>query len=415
MNDATASSHAAAQPAETRAGWQRAALGAGLLNVDGSPTSTIFDEMSALARQTGAVNLGQGFPDGAPPELVSRTAQDAIARGINQYPPGRGAAGLRAAVADHRGRRTGHRPDPDREILITAGATEGLAATLLGLLAPGDEVITLSPSYDAYGALIALAGGVERPVPLTLSGFRPDLAAIEAACAVRTTMILINTPHNPTGTVFTAEEIDNIVALAEKFDAWVVVDEVYEELSYGAAPTAVAARPGAWSRTISVSSAGKAFEVTGWKIGWVVAPAAMIDRIMAVKQVLTFSGGAPFQSAIAAGLNAGPQIFEPLRASLRSRRNVLVAGLRGAGFTAEVPESGYFVVADAAPLGVIDAAEFCRSLPGRCGVVAVPVSAFGGARAVPQWQSLVRFAFCKSADDIDVGVARLGREFQPGA
>ncbi len=387
--------------------WARAAQGAGLLAEDGGIAPTIFAEMSQLAAETGAINLGQGFPDEDGPAAVLEAAQKAIADGLNQYPPGRGMPVLRAAIAEHQARFYNLPYDPETEILVTAGATEALAATILALVQPGDEVVTFEPFYDAYGALIALAGGVHRTVRLRSPGFVPDLEELRAAVTDRTRLILVNNPHNPTGTVFTTEVLQAIVQLAHRNDALIVTDEVYEHLTFGPSHLPVATLPGARERTITISSGGKTFNTTGWKIGWLTAPASLVTAVLAVKQFLTFVNGAPFQPAIAAGLRLPDSYFTGIASDLRAKRDLLADGLGRAGFSISIPEGSYFIVADSAPLGYDDGADFCRRLPGLAGVVAVPVSAFCSPSNRAEYASLVRFAFCKRLDVLERAASRL--------
>jgi N-succinyldiaminopimelate aminotransferase len=387
--------------------WLRAARGAGLLGDDGSIASTIFAEMSALAARTGAINLGQGFPDEDGPAEVLNTAVAAIRGGGNQYPPGIGIPDLRHAIAEHQERFYGLRFDPDREVLVTAGATEALAATLLALLEPGDEVVTFEPFYDAYGALIGLADGIHRTVPLRLPGFQPDLDELRASVTDRTRVILVNSPHNPTGTVLSREALETIVDLAHRHDAIILTDEVYEHLTFGQKHVPIATLPGARERTVSISSGGKTFNTTGWKIGWITAPAELVTAVLAVKQFLTYVNGAPFQPAIATGLRLPNEYFTGIADSLRHKRDVLSDGLRAAGFAVSSSDGTYFVVADAAPLGYRDAVEFCLALPALAGVVAVPLSAFCKDDYAASTASLVRFAFCKRIDVLERAAAQL--------
>jgi N-succinyldiaminopimelate aminotransferase len=387
--------------------WTSAARGAGLLGADGAVRPTIFAEMSALAVRTGAINLGQGFPDEDGPAVVLDAAVDAIRQGANQYPPGIGVPELRHAIADHQRRFYGLEVDPDREVLVTAGATEGIAATLLALLEPGDEVVTFEPFYDEYGAVISLAGGVHRTVPLEPPAFRPDLDRLRSTVTDRTRIILVNTPHNPTGAVFDRETLTTIVELAHRHDAIIVTDEVYEHLTFGPQHIPIATLPGGRERTVTISSGGKTFNTTGWKVGWLTAPAELVTAILAVKQFLTYVNGAPFQPAIAAGLALPDAFFTGIAAALAHKRDVLSAGLRAAGFDVHRSDGTYFVVADAAPLGHPDAVEFCRRLPELTGVVAVPLSAFCRDEYARRTASLVRFAFCKRVEVLEEAAARL--------
>ncbi|GAA2719133.1 aminotransferase class I/II-fold pyridoxal phosphate-dependent enzyme [Cellulomonas aerilata] len=402
--------------------WRRVARASGLLGADGLVRSTVFAEMSALALSTGALNLGQGFPDEDGPEHLRRLAADAVLAagdapaGLNQYPPGPGLISLRRAVAAHQHRHYGLRVDPETEILVTAGATEALAATLLALVTPGDEVVTLEPYYDAYAAVIGLAGGVHRTVPLRPGpdGFRLDRADVEAAFTERTRLVLLNTPHNPTGTVLTRTELGWIAAAATARDAVVVTDEVYEHLTYdGAEHVPLATLPGMAERTLTVSSAGKSLSMTGWKVGWVHGPAELVTAVRTVKQFLTYVASGPFQHAVAHALVDGDgrtgAYLADLRASLTRRRDLLAEGLVQAGLRPVPARGTYFVVADAAPAGHEDATELCRRLPELAGVVAIPVTAFcrpGGATA-DALRSYVRFTFVKSEATVTEAVRRL--------
>ncbi|WP_308465309.1 pyridoxal phosphate-dependent aminotransferase [Rathayibacter soli] len=378
--------------------WLAAARGAGLLSPSGTIAATIFAEMSALAARTGAINLGQGFPDEDGPAEVLEAAIRAIRDGVNQYPPGIGMPVLREAIAEHQRRFYGLSVDPDREVLVTAGATEAIAATLLALVEPGDEVVTFEPYYDAYGALIALAAGVHRTVQLRAPEFQPDLDELRAAVTDRTKIILVNNPHNPTGSVFGRETLETIVELAHRHDAIIVTDEVYEHLTFGVQHVPIATLPGARERTVTISSGGKTFSTTGWKIGWLSAPAELVTAILAVKQFLTYVNGAPFQPATAVGLRLPDAFFRDVAATLAAKRDLLIAGLTDAGFAVSEPAGTYFVVADAAPLGYPDAVAFCRELPHLAGVVAVPISAFCSQPTDASMASLVRFAFCKRVE-----------------
>ncbi|ROP64610.1 aminotransferase class I/II-fold pyridoxal phosphate-dependent enzyme [Curtobacterium sp. ZW137] len=387
--------------------WLRAAEGAMLLGPDGVPAPTVFAEMSALAARTGAINLGQGFPDEDGPAEVLDAAVRAIRDGVNQYPPGRGTPDLRLAIAEHQRRWYGIEVDPDREVLVTAGATEALAATLLALVEPGDEVITFEPFYDAYGALISLAGGTHVTVPLTAPDFLPDDDTLRAAFSDRTRAVLVNTPHNPTGRILPTEVLRRVVELAARYDALVITDEVYEHLTFDVPHVPIVTLPGARERTVTISSAGKTFSTTGWKIGWLTAPPPLVDAITSVKQFLTFVNGAPFQPAVAAGLRLPDEVFAGIAADLAAKHRVLAAGLIAAGFEVMRPDGGYFVIADTAPLGYEDARAFCLELPTLAGVVGVPVSAFVRPDHAAGYRSLVRFAFCKRRSVLEDAAGRL--------
>ena len=388
--------------------WRRAAAGAGLIGPGGVARPTIFAEMSALAVRTGALNLGQGFPDEDGPTEVLEAARAAIAHGVNQYPPGRGIPDLLAAISEHQHRFYGLAPDPTRDVLVTAGATEALTATLLALVdGPDDEVVVFEPYYDSYAAVVALSGARLVPVPLRWPDFQPDLDELRDAVTDRTRVILVNDPHNPTGAVFTAEVRAAVVELAHRHDAFIVTDEVYEHLVFGDPHVPIATEPGAWDRTVSISSGGKTFSMTGWKIGWATGPADLIDAVLAVKQWLTYVNGAPFQPAIATGLRLPNGYFRGAAAELRAKRDLLGNGLRSAGFDVSEPAGSYFTVADAAPLGATDAGDFCRSLPERAGVVAIPLTAFTTPERRSEYATLVRFAACKRVEVLEEAASRL--------
>ncbi len=370
--------------------------------------TTIFAEMSALALEHDAINLGQGFPDTDGPAEVLHAAISAVRGGRNQYPPGAGVPELLEAIAAHQQRFYGVVVDPGADVLVTVGATEAIAATILALVSPGDEVVTFEPYYDSYAATIALAGGVRRTSVLRFPEFAVDEASLRAAFSARTRLVLLNTPHNPTGKVFTRAEIELICALAREFDAWVVTDEVYEHLTFDEVEHVhVASLPGMWERTLTISSAGKTFSTTGWKVGWVVGPAPAVAAVRGVKQFLTYVGSGPFQPAVAHGLALPDAAYQGLASSLQSKRDLLVAGLRDVGLPVAVPQGTYFVIADAAALGAEDALSWCRELPSRIGVVGVPVSVFCDDTAAAA--SLVRFAFCKRDEVLHAAVERLSR------
>jgi N-succinyldiaminopimelate aminotransferase len=375
--------------------------------------TTIFAEMSALAAETGAVNLGQGFPDADGPREIAQLAADAILAGRgNQYPPGPGIPELRHAIAWHQKRCYGLDYDPGREILVTAGATEAVAAALLALVEPGDEVIALEPYYDSYAACIALAGGIRVPVTLRPPAFRPDLDALAAAVTPRTRLILLNTPHNPTGAVLTPAELAAVAELACSRDLLVVTDEVYEHLVFEGEHLPIASLPGMRERTVTISSAGKTFSFTGWKIGWVTASADLVAAVKTVKQFLTFVNGGPFQYAVAEALRLPDTYFTGLRDDLRRKRDLLSAGLAEVGFEVYRPAGTYFVTTDIRPFGESDGIAFCRELPRRAGVVAVPLAVLYDNQEAGASQ--VRFAFCKRTEVLEEALTRLRRLTRPG-
>jgi N-succinyldiaminopimelate aminotransferase len=368
--------------------------------------TTIFAEMSELALSTGAINLGQGFPDTDGPQVMLDAAIDAISSGRNQYPPGVGFPELRLAISEHQRRFYGLTVDPDREVLVTAGATEAIAAVILSLCEPGDEVVTFEPYYDCYAATIALAGAVRRTSALRFPDFAVDEESLRAAFSARTRLILLNTPHNPTGKVLSRAELDLVCSLALEYDAWVVTDEVYEHLVFdGLAHIPVATLPDMADRTITISSAGKTFSATGWKVGWLHGPAEAVAAARTVKQFLTYVASGPFQPAVAVALGLGDSTYRRVASMLQVKRDLLCDGLSAAGLTVARPAATYFVIADAAPLGVRDALEFCRQMPALCGVVGVPVSVFCDDKDATR--TLVRFAFCKRDEILSEAVVRL--------
>ncbi|ROS40665.1 pyridoxal phosphate-dependent aminotransferase [Amycolatopsis thermoflava] len=371
-------------------------------------TSTIFAEMTALAVRTEAVNLGQGFPDTDGPSGMLDAAKNALFGGANQYPPGPGRPELRAAIARHRA-RYGLSYDPDNEILVTAGATEAISAALLALTEPGDEVIVIEPYYDSYAAAVAMAGATRRVVSLVEGAdgrFALDLDALRAAVTPATRAILVNSPHNPTGTVFTREELLAIADLCRERDLIAVTDEVYEHLVFDDAEhVPLAAFPGMRDRTVSISSAGKTFNCTGWKIGWVCSSPELVAAVRAAKQFMTFVSGGPLQPAVAHALDHELPWVESLRTSLAAKRDRLSAGLAAAGFAVRPSLGTYFVCADVRPLGFTDAAELAWQLPERVGVAAVPVSVFTDNPA--EWRHVLRFAFCKRDEVLDEAIERL--------
>ncbi|MFG3285447.1 pyridoxal phosphate-dependent aminotransferase [Streptomyces sp. NPDC048111] len=371
--------------------------------------TTVFAEMSALAQRTGSINLGQGFPDTDGPEAVREAAVRALRAGHgNQYPPGPGVPELRSAITDHQERRYGLAYDPDSEVLVTAGATEAIAASLLALVEPGDEVIALEPYYDSYAACIAMAGGVRVPVTLRPDGdrFVLDLDELRAAVTPRTRLILLNTPHNPTGTVLTRAELTAVAELARERDLLVITDEVYEHLVYDDAEhIPLASFPGMRERTVTIGSAGKTFSFTGWKVGWITASPGLVAAVRSAKQFLTYVTSGPFQYAVAEALRLPESYFDDFRADHRAKRDLLSSGLAAAGFGVFRPAGTYFVTTDIRPLGESDAVAFCRALPERCGVVAIPNAVFYDHRG--EGAPFVRFAFCKRMAVLEEAVARL--------
>jgi N-succinyldiaminopimelate aminotransferase len=381
----------------------------GLLNrrLDGMGT-TIFAEMSALANATGSINLGQGFPDTDGPAEITEAAVAAIRAGRgNQYPPGPGVPELRQAIAEHQQRFYGLVYDPDTEVLVTAGATEAIAASLLSLLEPGDEVIAFEPFYDSYAACIAMAGATRVPVTLKAPTFRPDLDELAGLITPRTRLLLLNTPHNPTGMVLTRDELARVADIAIEHDLLVVTDEVYEHLVFDVEHVPIASLPGMRERTVTISSSGKTFSLTGWKVGWVTGTPELVATVRTAKQYLTYVNAGPFQYAIAEGLRLPDAFYAQLRADLNAKRDLLAAGLKTAGFEVFEPAGTYFITTDIAALGEKDGLEFCRALPSRCGVVAVPNVVFYDNTEFGRTQ--VRFAFCKQDEVLHEAVTRLGR------
>ncbi|MCX5405729.1 pyridoxal phosphate-dependent aminotransferase [Streptomyces sp. NBC_00335] len=370
--------------------------------------TTIFAEMSALATATGAINLGQGFPDTDGPAEIAEAAVRAIRDGRgNQYPPGPGVPELRTAIAAHQQRFYGLAHDPDTEVLVTAGATEAIAASLLALLEPGDEVIALEPFYDSYAACIAMAGAVRVPLTLRAPDFRLDVDALRAAVTPRTRLLLLNTPHNPTGTVLTPAELAAVAELAVSRDLLVITDEVYEHLVFEGVHTPLASLPGMRERTVTISSAGKSFSFTGWKVGWVTGTPELVTAVRSAKQFLTYVSSGPFQYAIAEALALPDSYYDSFRADLAAKRDLLSDGLAAAGFEVFRPQGTYFVTTDITPLGEHDGLAFCRALPERCGVVAIPNQVFYDDKAAGA--SHVRWAFCKRTDVLEEAVERLRR------
>jgi len=373
---------------------------------------TIFAEMSALAARIGAVNLGQGFPDEDGPAGMLEAAQKAIAEGVNQYPPGLGMAPLREAIAAQRTRKFGVDYNPENEVLVTVGATEAIAAAVLGLVEPGSEVLLIEPFYDSYSPVIAMAGARRVAVPLVADdrGFALDVDGLRAAVTPQTRAIIVNSPHNPTGKVFSDDELSALAQLAVEADLLIITDEVYEHLVFDDhRHLPLAAYPGMAERTVTISSAAKMFNCTGWKIGWACGAPELIAGVRAAKQYLTYVGGAPFQPAVAYALNAEDGWVAELRRSLQAKRDKLAGALTGLGFEVHDSSGTYFLCADPRPLGFSDSTSFCAELPGRAGVAAIPMSAFCDPQSehAGAWNHLVRFAFCKRDDTLDEAIRRL--------
>ncbi|NOX30338.1 MAG: pyridoxal phosphate-dependent aminotransferase [Actinobacteria bacterium] len=369
--------------------------------------TTIFAEMSALAARTQAVNLGQGFPDTDGPAEIIDVAVAAMRAGHNQYPPGPGLPELRQAVGRHQKRFYDLDYQPESEILVTVGATEAIAATMISLLEPGDEVITFEPWYDSYGASIAMAGGIKKVVTLSPPEYSFDPAELESSVTANTKLILLNTPHNPSGKVFSASEMNAIADIAKRHDLIVVTDEVYEHLVFEGEHIPMASLPGMWDRTVTISSGGKTFSFTGWKIGWVCAPAALVGAIRTAKQFLTFVHSGPFQLAIAAALDLDDSYYAEFVDDFRARRDLLCDGLAKAGFDVFAPQGTYFVNTDIRPLGATDGIDFCLTLPDRVGVVGIPTQVFYDNRE--RGKHLVRFTFCKTEAVLRDGIERLAK------
>ncbi len=370
---------------------------------------TVFSEMSALAVRTGAVNLGQGFPDVDGPSSVVERAVRALREGANQYAPGIGVPALRQAVARHQQRHHGIELDPDTEVCVTTGATEGIAAALLGLVDPGDEVVVLEPSYDSYDAMIAMTGGVRRGVTLRAPDFRLDGDALRAAVTARTRLVLLNSPHNPTGTVLTREELQLVADVAIEHDLTVVTDEVYEHLVFdGRSHVPLAALPGMRERTLTLSSVGKSWSFTGWKVGWATGPAPLVAAVLAAKQWLTFTSGSPLQPAVAHALDHEADWPLELARDLQGRRDLLLEGLRSLGLSPRTSEGTYFTVTDVEHLGWEDGRAFSLGVAERAGVVPIPLQGFYSEDPAAG-RHLVRWAFCKTPDVITEGIDRLSR------
>ncbi len=368
--------------------------------------STIFAEMSALAVRTGSVNLGQGFPDVSGPASVVDRACEAMRAGRNQYPPGHGAPELVEAVVRHQRRHYGLELGTD-QVVVTTGATEAIAAAMLGLVDPGDEVVVCEPFYDSYRAMIQFAGAVRRPVTLRAPEYRLEPDVLEAAVTDRTRVILLNSPHNPTGRVLDSGELAAVAAVAGRHDLVVVTDEVYEHLTFDEhTHTPIATLPGMFERTVTISSSGKTFSFTGWKVGWASGPADLVAAVEGAKNWLSYSSGAPLQPAIAHALDHEAAFHEKLRADLSARRDLLCSGLDALGFDVHVPQGTYFVTTDVSALGHHDGMAFCSAMAERAKVVAIPTQAFY-EEGSEHGRQLVRWAFCKEPELLREGLSRL--------
>ena len=389
--------------------WQRMAAGANLLSANGDLGVTIFEEITTLAVKHRAINLGQGFPDTDGPKFFKDVAAQGISGDLNQYAPGAGILPLRRAIADHQKRFYGLDVNPENEVVVTTGATEAIAAAILAFIGTGDEVITFEPFYDSYGANIALAGGIHRTVALNAPDFQPDVNELRAAFNERTRMIVLNNPHNPTGSIFGKDVLAEIVSLAAKHDCIIVSDEVYEHLTFDVAHTPIATLPGAWERTLTISSAGKTFSFTGWKVGWATGPAHLVSAARTVKQFLSYSSGTAFQPAVAEALRSEAAFFTEFANDLGKRSDVLAKGLEAAGMTVYRPQGTYFIVADVAPLGFDNALDLARRMPEAIGVAGIPLSVFCHAEGAERTRSLMRFAFCKRPELLTEAANRLSR------
>ncbi len=372
-------------------------------------TTTIFATMSELAAATGSVNLGQGFPDTDGPDELREVAVAAIREGRNQYPPSAGVPELRRAVAEHQRAWYGIDHDPETGVLVTVGATEAIAATLLALCEPGDEVVMFEPSYDSYAACAAMAGAVPRLVRLHPPdwSFDPDELAA-AAAGPRTRFLLLNSPHNPTGKVFSPDELAQVAALCTAHDLLAVTDEVYEHLVFEGSHVPLATLPGMRDRTVTISSGGKTFSFTGWKVGWVCAAPPLVAAVRAAKQFLTYTSPAAFQLAIAHGLGYPPPVLQGFASELAAKRDLLCDGLEALGYEVFRPAATYFATTDIEPVAPgTSARDFCLALPERCGVVAIPSSVFYDPGDHAAGRTLVRWAFCKRDHVLHDALARL--------
>jgi len=369
-------------------------------------STSIFGEMSTLATQVGAINLGQGFPDTDGPDELKQVAIAAIRDGRgNQYPPPHGLPALREAIAAHQQRFYGLSPSAVSGVVVGTGASELIQSALLALVDDGDEVIVFEPWFDIYAAGISLARGVRVGVPMSGPDLRPNLEAFRAAVTPRTRVILLNSPHNPTGVVFTREELLTIAEIAIANDLVVISDEAYEHLWFETPHVPISTLPGMWERTVTVGSGGKTFSFTGWKVGWASGPDDLIAAVRVVRQHLSYVSGGPFQYAMAHGLGMSDDYFADFRNDLAHKRDLLGEGLRSLGFAVIQPQGTYFLTTDVRPLGYVDGLTFCRDLPGRAGVVAIPHQVF--CDDVSIGAPYVRWAFCKRPDVLTAALDRL--------
>ena len=372
--------------------------------------TTIFSKMTALARQYEAVNLGQGFPDFAAPDFLKRAAQEAIAADVNQYAPSAGQPALREAIARKVARDYGLTADPLHEVTVMNGATEAVFSAVLGLVDPGDEVILFEPYFDIYLPAITFAGGVPRYYTLRPPDWGIDRQQLEALFSERTKLIILNTPHNPTGKVYSDEELGWIAGLCRMYDVIAVTDEVYEHMVYdGRSHRLLATYPGMNGRTVTISSLGKTFSVTGWKVGWAIAAPHLSDAVRRVRQYTTFCGAAPLQEAAAVALDSGPDYYQELAATYQARRDFLFQALEEAGLRPILPQGTYFIMAQIDHLDFVDDFAFCRYLTTEVGVAAIPPGAF--YQHPSDGAGLARFAFCKSTAALETAARRLKKGF----
>ncbi len=379
------------------------ALGSPLVERFGAFGETVFTTFSALAAQTGAINLGQGVPDGPGLPLAIEVAAGAMAQGRNQYPPLAGTPELLTAIAAHQRRFRGIELDPERAILVTVGATEAMAAAVTALCEPGDEVVVFEPCYDAYAPAVAMAQGVVRTVALEAPAYTFTDAALDAAISERTRLVVVNTPHNPTGRVFGRPELERIADRCRRHDLVCLVDEVYEHLIFEGAHLSMASLDAMAERTLSISSAAKTFSLTGWKIGWITGTPELISAVRTVKQYLTFAAGTPLQLGVAAALGTDDATYAAIADDLKVRRDLLCSGLRQLGLEVHLPAAGYFAMVDLTSVTDLDADTWCRALGREAGVIAIPGSAFAPSSGT----HLARFAFCKGESVLAAALERL--------